>query len=143
MTPLAGTTHWQNGEAQGVWGLSFSAWERDRLQNELARLAEKEAEQAKRRRIICGAKTRKGHPCRMKSEPGKRRCKFHGGLSTGPRTKEGKQRIAEAQRKRWAAHRARCVDYESSKAEENRDTMTGGRKRGAPNITIVAVKDAV
>jgi hypothetical protein len=37
-----------------------------------------------------------------RSEPGKRRCRFHGGLSTGPRTAEGKVRIAAAQRRRWA-----------------------------------------
>ncbi|MEO9514936.1 MAG: HGGxSTG domain-containing protein [Paracoccaceae bacterium] len=59
-------------------------------------------------RVICGAKTRKGHPCRMKSEAGKRRCKFHGGKSTGPRTPEGKARIAKAQRQRWARHR-QCI----------------------------------
>ncbi|HPD91069.1 MAG TPA: helix-turn-helix transcriptional regulator [Pararhodobacter sp.] len=59
-----------------------------------------------RRRIRCGAKTRKGTPCRCKSEPGKRRCKFHGGLSTGPKTPEGREAIAEAQRRRWARWRA-------------------------------------
>lgn len=50
----------------------------------------------------CGARTRKGTPCRCKPIPGKRRCKFHGGLSTGPKTTEGRERIAEAQRRRWA-----------------------------------------
>ena len=63
----------------------------------------REARRAARRRVRCGAKTRKGTACRNKSEPGKRRCKFHGGLSTGPRTPEGRARIAEAQRRRWAA----------------------------------------
>jgi hypothetical protein len=53
----------------------------------------------------CGAQTRKGTPCRCKPLPGKRRCKFHGGASTGPKTPEGRERIAEAQRKRWAARR--------------------------------------
>nr|WP_274594846.1 HGGxSTG domain-containing protein [Parasedimentitalea marina] len=38
-------------------------------------------------------------------EPGRKRCKFHGGMSTGPKTKEGRERIAAAQRKRWAAWR--------------------------------------
>jgi hypothetical protein len=52
------------------------------------RLAEMEATA----RGICGAKTRNGHPCRAKSEPGKRRCKWHGGCSTGPRTPEGRAR---------------------------------------------------
>ena len=50
----------------------------------------------------CGARTRKGTPCRAKALPGKRRCKFHGGMSTGPKTPEGRERIAEAQRRRWA-----------------------------------------
>lgn len=67
--------------------------------------ARRDAATAKRR-SRCGARTRKGRPCRMKSEPGKRRCKFHGGMSTGARTPEGKARIAEAQRRRWEKWRA-------------------------------------
>ncbi len=51
--------------------------------------------------VICGARTRKGTPCKAKALPGKKRCRFHGGLSTGPKTPEGRERIAEAQRKRW------------------------------------------
>lgn len=43
-------------------------------------------------RVVCGAKTQAGHPCRGKSVPGKRRCKWHGGCSTGPRTSEGRAR---------------------------------------------------
>lgn len=43
------------------------------------------------RRVVCEAKRhRDGQPCQAKSEPGKRRCRFHGGRSTGPRTDEGK-----------------------------------------------------
>ena len=53
------------------------------------------------RNRACGARTRKGAPCRAKPIPGKARCKFHGGLSTGPRTPEGRARVAEAQRRRW------------------------------------------
>jgi hypothetical protein len=49
----------------------------------------------------CGAKTRKGTPCRRAAErnpvSGRRtRCRLHGGLSTGPRTQEGRARIAAA-----------------------------------------------
>lgn len=45
------------------------------------------------RRVVCGARRhRDGQPCRALSEPGKRRCRFHGGRSTGPRTGEGKAR---------------------------------------------------
>lgn len=44
-------------------------------------------------RVLCGArKHRDGHSCRAMSEPGKRRCKWHGGCSTGPRSDEGKAR---------------------------------------------------
>ena len=44
-------------------------------------------------RVTCGAKRhRDGQPCQAKSEPGKRRCRFHGGRSTGPKTLEGKAR---------------------------------------------------
>jgi hypothetical protein len=53
-------------------------------------------------RPTCGAKTRPGGTCSHKIIPGKTRCRFHGGKSTGPRTPEGRARIAEAQRKRWA-----------------------------------------
>jgi len=45
-------------------------------------------------RVLCGAKRhRDGQPCQAKSEPGKQRCRFHGGRSTGPKTEEGKRRV--------------------------------------------------
>lgn len=76
-----------------------------KLAVELKRLSDNAAIKRARERVRCGAKTRKGHPCRLLSEAGKRRCKFHGGMSTGPRTPEGRARIAEAQRQRWARWR--------------------------------------
>ena len=94
----------------GGWGVSFR--EKADAQAEvlfatyLARNKEREAQVATHRRVICGAKTRKGGQCRNKSEPGKRRCKFHGGKSTGAKTPEGLERIAEAQRRRWARAKA-------------------------------------
>ena len=40
---------------------------------------------------LCNARTKSGKPCRaLKLAHG--RCKWHGGLSTGPRTAEGKAR---------------------------------------------------
>lgn len=60
----------------------------------------------KLKRVICGAKTRKGLPCRAKSEPGKRRCRFHGGMSTGAKTPEGRARQVEGIRRYWAKVRA-------------------------------------
>jgi hypothetical protein len=42
----------------------------------------------------CCAKTRAGTPCKQKAVYWNARCKFHGGLSTGPRTAEGKAKSA-------------------------------------------------
>ena len=48
---------------------------------------------ANQARVICGAKRRRdGQPCQGLSVPGKLRCKWHGGASTGPRTEEGRAR---------------------------------------------------
>ena len=44
----------------------------------------------------CGAKTRKGTACQRPANKKNGRCRVHGGASTGPRTKEGRARIAEA-----------------------------------------------
>jgi hypothetical protein len=49
-------------------------------------------------RLLCGAKTRAGGCCQVRAEPGKTRCRFHGGKSTGPKTQAGRARIAKAQR---------------------------------------------
>ena len=38
---------------------------------------------------LCGAKTRIGTPCRRRPISGKKRCKLHGGASTGPRRGHG------------------------------------------------------
>ena len=89
------------------WGVSAPVEKPDLwLEAQLARLRVRQAQRAAQieatRRVLCGAKTRKGAPCRLLSEPGRRRCKFHGGKSTGPKTAEGRARIAEAQRRRWA-----------------------------------------
>lgn len=83
----------------------WTDWQQAALDRECLRVKLRVEAKAARYRQPCGAKTRKGHPCLNKSEAGRRRCKFHGGKSTGPKTPEGKARIAEAQRRRWAAHR--------------------------------------
>jgi|GEM_PF-1646721 len=44
------------------------------------------------RGLRCGAKTRKGTPCKRNDIYGNGRCKFHGGMSTGPQTEAGKNR---------------------------------------------------
>lgn len=43
-------------------------------------------------RVPCDARLVNGGRCTRKSEPGKKRCRYHGGRSTGPRTPEGKAR---------------------------------------------------
>lgn len=41
----------------------------------------------------CGALTKAGAPCRGPKIPGRKRCKWHGGCSTGPRTPAGKAKV--------------------------------------------------
>jgi hypothetical protein len=42
-------------------------------------------------RLTCGARTRKGTPCKRRDLHRGGRCPLHGGLSTGPRTEQGKR----------------------------------------------------
>ena len=54
----------------------------------------------------CGARTRRGTACQKPPLAGKTRCRLHGGLSTGPKTPEGKARIAAAHWKHGRRSRA-------------------------------------
>jgi hypothetical protein len=60
---------------------------------------------AKLGKATCGARTRKGTPCRCLALANGR-CKLHGGLSTGPKTAEGWARVRAAHAAYWAARRA-------------------------------------
>ena len=51
----------------------------------------------------CGAKNRQGIPCQCKRLFRAGRCRFHGGLSTGPKTEEGRHAIGVATRIRMAS----------------------------------------
>ena len=67
-------------------------------------------------RSRCDARTRSGALCTKYPIKGKRRCRLHGGLSTGPKTAEGRARIAAAQVKHgryvnWRARRAKEKFY--------------------------------
>ena len=67
-------------------------------------------------RSRCDARTRSGGLCRKYPIKRKRRCRLHGGLSTGPRTAEGRARIAAAQFKHgryvnWRERRAKEKGY--------------------------------
>lgn len=57
--------------------------------------------EARREGRICGAKNRRGLPCQCKLLYGGGKCKFHGGLSTGPKTEAGKLASAANLRKAW------------------------------------------
>ena len=54
----------------------------------------------------CGARTRRGTACQKPPLAGKTRCRLHGGLSTGPKTAEGKARIAASHWKHGRRSRA-------------------------------------
>jgi hypothetical protein len=65
----------------------------------------------------CGARCRDGHPCAAPAvwsastgAARNGRCRMHGGLSTGPRTPDGRARVAAATRAanvaRWSTSRA-------------------------------------
>lgn len=56
--------------------------------------------------LRCNAKCRDGHACQWKVARRGERCKLHGGLSTGPKTEEGRERIRESNRRRAALRRA-------------------------------------
>ena len=93
----------------------------------------------KRLRPRCRAKTRRGSPCqapavwnRVVDRPVNGRCKLHGGLSTGPKTPEGKRRSAQAARdglkRYWAQRRKR---EEASKQTTRVVGLTHGGKFNA------------
>ena len=77
----------------------------------MTREPRREAVPPKQLRDRCGAKCRDGHACRapvFKRPDGSlaRRCRMHGGASTGPKTEEGKRRALAALHagllRRWA-----------------------------------------
>lgn len=71
----------------GGWGVT--GWDQTSMlldaevDLKMAAWRQRAAMRAAQRRVVCGAKTRKDTPCRNMSEPGRKRCKFHGGKSTG------------------------------------------------------------
>src|SRR5262249_40633900 len=68
----------------------------------------------------CGAKNRRGEPCRCPAMRGKRRCRLHGGLSTGAKTKAGIHRIRLAS---WKHGRrsARLIAERRAKRQAERE----------------------
>jgi hypothetical protein len=56
---------------------------------------------AKQDRPKCGARTRTGAPCKAPAVAGGKRCRMHGGASTGPRTAKGLKRSLAAASAGW------------------------------------------
>jgi hypothetical protein len=81
----------------------------------------------------CGARVRHRHGfCRKWPVPGKERCRFHGGCSTGALTAEGKARSLAAMRagrQRWHE------EMRAKKAAGEIERFPGGRKSGPRWVT--------
>jgi len=70
----------------------------------------------------CGAKTRRGTGCQCPAMPNGR-CRLHGGLSTGPKTAEGIERIRRAVTKH-----GRCSQAAKAKRAEYRNLLRDCRE---------------
>jgi hypothetical protein len=81
----------------------------------------------------CGARVRHRHGfCRKWPVPGKERCRFHGGCSTGPRTEEGKAVSLAAMR---AGRQGWLEEMRAKKAAGEIERFPGGRKSGPGWVT--------
>ena len=67
----------------------------------------------------CLAKTRGGSPCQKAAIASKGRCQLHGGRSTGPKTVEGRQRVAMAHYKHGNRTKERLAENKA-RADANR-----------------------
>jgi hypothetical protein len=79
----------------------------ERHQEQHQRVRLRELRRARKQGPRCGARTRTGAPCQRKPVLGKKRCPNHGGLSSGPKTPEGRARSLAALRRGRA--RARVI----------------------------------
>ena len=70
--------------------------------------------------LRCLAKTRRGTECQKPAIKGRSRCQLHGGRSTGPRTEEGRARIAAAHYKHGNRTNERLAENKAL-AQSNRE----------------------
>jgi hypothetical protein len=69
-------------------------------------LVPKERHKPDSARKLCGAFARStGKPCQAPGNGRGGRCKLHGGMSTGPKTEQGRRRLQEAMKERWLRKR--------------------------------------
>lgn len=76
--------------------------------------------------LQCRARTRKGTPCKCMRVPGKKRCKYHGGLSTGAKTPEGKAMVTKNLEKARQVLMGKPREWHRAKGLKAAETM---RKR--------------
>jgi len=94
------------GLVERLHAIEAAAQEADELERRLIAAgvdpatAERAADKAHRSGIgLCLAKNRRGVPCVALGDGAGGRCKFHGGMSTGPKTADGKERALAALRR--------------------------------------------
>ena len=63
--------------------------------------------------MTCGAVTRAGTPCKQKAICSNGRCKFHGGMATGPTTEAGKEQSRINGRKGGRPRKASAIETEA------------------------------
>src|SRR5262245_30069322 len=103
-------------------------------------------------RAHCGARTRKGTACIAPTQVNGR-CRMHGGLSTGPKTENGRRRIADAVRKRWETFRTirdrsaqamskilgqNCMEKNMTTIEKLIEALAEWDGREIPTLTAIA-----
>jgi hypothetical protein len=97
----------------------------------------------------CQARSKRtGIQCGAPAERGKRVCRFHGARSTGPRTEEGRQRIALSKTQHGDETRKARVERSAKSAEiaSLEDILflikaaTGGRTRGRKPAGYVPIR---
>lgn len=83
----------------------------------------------------CGARTRRGTPCRAPAMANGR-CRMHGGKSTGPRTAEGLERSRKARLKHghYSAQSMALRRYWRQLLAESRETL-GGLRTARVSVT--------
>ena len=86
---------------------------------------------------ICLAKTRSGNPCQRAGRPKNGRCHLHGGKSTGPRTEEGRARIAAAQFKHGRRSKAFV------EAQRARNAKGRAIRRELKSVEATAIHDGL
>jgi hypothetical protein len=88
--------------------------------------------------LRCGARTKgTGAPCKLTTIEAGGRCKFHGGLSTGPKTPEGRARAAQNGRRTPALQgfAGTCIGGHNLRQTHRRDAASARPPLPAPDST--------